>query len=321
MRKKFNFFSVNVESTVFIGSAAVFVFIFLSALKAVYVSSYVQSIDPIYLVCLTFIISAIYFQVHCLVTKNYKRIGSYHILVNILALNFTTMLSWLFFYQALKYIEPSIVACLVTSIGPLSTIIIDKILRSNSNYNPGSLAIGVAIGAAQFFMIAGVVVGSTGENIANVSNVTLAGAITGAVISGVGIATNTVYTKRLYDEGWTPSQVMSHRFYLLILVSGIYSISNSSIELNSLASSFGPVLFISLALVCFPLFILQYGIKLISPLSVAVIVSTGPALTYCLQFFSPNSHSSNWALAGVIMTTVCVVYKILNDFRQKRVGA
>lgn len=305
-----------VDRRFLIGAFAVFTFILMSAVKTVYVSSIVHGIDPILLVLCTFVFAAAYFLVHCLVTGRIS--APWRISIGALfGLNVTTLMAWVTFYYALKHLEPSVVSCLVTAIGPVVVIFVDRLFRRKERIHAIDLTLGTAILVTTVVLAWATLTGRTGISVLQSDPQSILLGLIGSVISGFGLTGNTVFTKKLFDHGWRPAQIMAHRFYLLILFAGLYVMVVLPEAEQGLWMAYIPsILFVATIGVLIPLFVLQYGIQRCTPIAVSTILAMGPVLTFTMQMLESRIPASGWTVAGVALITVFVVANVFVQARR-----
>jgi drug/metabolite transporter (DMT)-like permease len=278
------------------GIIYVLIFVVLGAFQEVYVGSLVQKVNPILVMTVTFGIALVYFNLlafknkqHTLaLVKNHKAL--------ILILNVTTALSWFGFMVSLKYLEPAIVSCICFSVGPILTSLFNPIFNRGSKILKGEVlsAIGMGVG----------VLALTYSSASGVSGLGLrpsAEVITGiiaATCSAVGIMGNTFFSKKMSVVGFSSSQTMSLRFFLLTLF-GAATLILRPIDLAFNISFVFEMLALSVATVILPLYLLQVGIERLEPITVSLLISSMPVVTFFLQLFDHRLSPSLFTLAGV----------------------
>jgi drug/metabolite transporter (DMT)-like permease len=285
-----------------IGIAFMLGFSSLTAAKEVISGATLQRTDPFLLVFSTFSLTAALFHLYGWSAGQPQAVQAQH-RRDLVMINVASTCSWIFFFYALKYIEPALVTSIITATGPLITLGLDTLVRRRRTISSADLLAGTAILFSTAYLIW---VASSGRSAFSASDRFAVGvALAGCAFSGISVAVTTVYSKRLYDRGWTPSRLMAHRFYLLILTSGVLSLGADD-WLGQLRRDWLLIGLIACGGVALPLYVLQLGIQRCSPLTVATIIAVGPAFTILFELFD---RRLKWSLASFwgVLALVSVV--------------
>lgn len=218
---------------------------------------------------------------------------------DVVALNFLTATGWAAFICALQYIEPAIVSSVVTSLGPVVTLMVGRTLLHG--YRSSMLDKACAVGIVFSMTWLGFVTISGRSAIKDISLFYGSLGLMCAVVSGVSSAITNIYAKRLSNRGFSSTETLSVRFYLLVIVSiGYAFLTRPSIDLG-----FDHILII-LGLAIFgiglPLFLLQEGINRMNVNSVALMMALAPLATYFFQLSRGAFSPSFFSLVGVLST-------------------
>lgn len=284
------------------GAGFVFAFSFLTAGKEVVSGNTLQDTDPFLLVFVTFLAVA---SVCLLLTRlQGQRLGLRpEDRRDLIVVNVCSTCSWLFFFYALKYLEPALVTAVITASGPLVTLCTDHIFRLKRDARMSDVLTGIGIACVTVYLLW---VASTGRSaFASTDKVSVWISLAGCFFTGISVAFTTVYSKRLYDKGWSPTRLMAHRFYLLIFLSGIASLRVED-GIEQVVHNLGPIVLITFGGVLIPIYLLQLGIQRISPVMVATIISIGPAFTILLELLDQRLDWS-WASFGGVVALVSLV--------------
>lgn len=294
-----------------IGAVAVFLAALLSAAKTVYVSSLVSHLTPAVLIVCTFIIAAGYFNIQAMITSKSRPdfILSWR---DLLLLNVCSAAAWIAFYFALKFIAPTIVSCLITGIGPLTALIMDRLIRNNRLWSLIDIVVGSGILAVTALLSL--------SSVSATSNVSAAGIWAGlalSIISGIGLTGVTIYSKKLYSNNWSAVQVAAHRFYLLIVLSLVYAIGFLSVaEITAWRSSIPAIVTIAVIGIIVPTMLIQFGIKQCAPVTVSTVLAMGPVLTCIAQVVDGRSPITTAASIAVSAITILVLLNTYNHARR-----
>ncbi|MBV9160721.1 MAG: ATP-grasp domain-containing protein [Pseudonocardiales bacterium] len=288
-----------------LGIAYVSVFLILANANAVFSGHLLQTLHPFTFLFWSFFISTVFFGVLLIARNGLGALAVDRVsLVPLLTLNATSAFNWIGYFFALRFIEPAIVSAIMGGLGPLSTILLERALRGrrlpSRIYVP---AAGVLVGAGLLAWAS--LTGRSG--LKEISIVTSATGLAASAVGGVSQALNTVATKQLGDRGWGSTQIMTHRFYLLLIVAAGFALTGPGLSVHS-GPTVGMMLIATVMGVIAPLWPLQRGIILSEPFTIAVMLSLAPILTYLFQGFDNRMHWSAVSAAGCAMVAVCTIY-------------
>ncbi|PWU19550.1 MAG: hypothetical protein C5B49_05590, partial [Bdellovibrio sp.] len=278
-----------------LGLLLVTIFVFAGAFQEVYLGNIVQRRDPVLVMFCTFLIAFLFFNGVGNRTVFSKVRKSASLWKDVLLMNFTTALSWFGFVLALQELEPAIVSVICFSLGPVLTALL------NSTFRPGRILLRVEVLSSLgmtfsvLFLVATAVMGTTG--VGKINSIQAFLGIAWAVSSAFGIMGNTFYSKRLSAKGMSASETMAVRFPLL-LVLGVATLIKSKTAVPLDGHFFLEVLLLSVSTVIIPLYLLQLGIESIEPITVSLVMSLTPVVTYFLQLFDSRLMPSITSLIG-----------------------
>jgi drug/metabolite transporter (DMT)-like permease len=213
-------------------------------------------------------------------------------------------LNWIGFYYALRFIEPAIVSAIMGGLGPMSTIVLERVVRGRR------LPSRIWVAASGVLVGAGLLAWASLSGRSGLAEIGMSASVIGltaATVGGFSQALNTIATKQLANRGWSANQIMTHRFYLLIVVAGVLASTGPGLALHG--TSQAALLAIATVLgVIAPLWPLQRGIILSEPFTVAALLSLAPILTYLFQGFDDRLHWSVASAAGCAVVAVSTIY-------------
>lgn len=288
-----------------LGITYISVFLFLANANAVFAGNLLQSMHPFTFLFWSFFASTVFFAV-LLAARNGLRAlridrGS---AVPLLILNTTSAFNWIGYFYALHFIEPAIVSAIMGGLGPLCTIALDRLLRKRRlPQRIFAPAIGVLFGAGLLAWAS-----LTGQS--GLADTSVAASLIGlsaASVAGVSQALNTVATKQLAERAWSATRIMTHRFYLLLLVAVGLAVTGPGLSVGG-ASQAGLLAVATLLGVIAPLWPLQRGIILSEPFTVAALLALAPVLTYLFQGFDDRMDWSVASATGCAVVTVFTVF-------------
>lgn len=202
----------------------------------------------------------------------------------VLALNVTTSISWLSYFQALRMVEPAAVNLAFCGVAPVAVALFGAIgLTSPGEQRPSRIerAIHLALLASVGILAAIVAGGFSG--FADVDpRMGLAGVML-ATFAGFSITAETIYAKRMNIAGVSSVAIVGVRFLFVTIVATamLMTVDRPFAGMSTTAMAWQAT--ILLAILIGPIYLVQAGIALTTPLVSAVICSIGPVATLTLQ--------------------------------------
>ncbi len=230
---------------------------------------------------------------------------------DIFLLNFSTTLAWVGYFLGLKELEPAIVSAITLGFGPLITGFLLKVYRPRSEITGLEKVAGMGILFSMFYLA---IVSLTGQSaVTHIPQMNLVWGILFSFVGAMGIAGNTVFSKRISDAGFTATQIMSVRFFLLLAVCGI-AVTLRRPDITTALSIPGLIAAIAIFGTIVPLYLLQRGIGLSEPMVVSLILPLGPVIVTLFQQADPRLTFSVFSLLGVILVTLFSALGTLNKY-------
>lgn len=296
------------------GILYVVAFLVLANANAVFSGNLLQQLHPFTFLFWSFVITSGFFLTRLLLSS-----GTCGLAIGLNAsgpliiLNFTSALNWIGYFYALRYIEPAIVSAIMGGLGPVSTILLERIVRRRQlPLYTYVVAMGILSGTVLLAWAS--LVGLSGIRPINVSD-TLIG-LAAAAIGGASQALNTIATKQLGECSWTATRIMAHRFYLLIIVAAVLAYSGPGFMIAS-SMQIGGLAIATLLGVIIPLWLLQRGILLSEPFTVAALLAWAPLLTYVFQVFDARIQWSMTSALGCSMIVLSTVFSTWLKFKRR----
>ena len=271
----------------------------LAAANGVTAAMLLQEIDIAAFAFVSFLSAALMFYG---VRRYRERNGPTHVIAlglgkrEIGVLNITTGLSWILMYIAYANLEPAVAATLMCSVGPFVAIAFEGADDGRARAR-WALAAGFVAGGAVLFYAS--LSGQSAVIDFDQSRILYGAAA--AFGCGYFMTVSTVYLKKLSVRGFRTDQVMAHRFYLLLVVTGGYALWQQTL-VDTVLEHGVLIMGLSLIGVVFPLVMLQRGITLGTPYLTMVVMATGPLVSIVLQLFDGRLAMSPLSLIGVGMT-------------------
>ncbi len=302
------------ERKVFLfGILLILLFDLFSAAKEVYAANLLQDIPPYFMIFVCFLITAAYFNF-----IKVKNISSHWELIqknwkDVFWLNVSTFGSWFGFFYAIKFIEPAVATTITIAVGPLLTVSVGHYLRPGSQVFRSEMV--SSIGIFLSIVLLGLITyfGKSGMGELNKFH-SLVGLLA-AFICGISMVGNTFFGKRLNEKGWSAAQVMTVRFFILLIISGsLCWVHTDGIDLF-FSNAMSLVLIAILGLII-PLYCLQLGIERTEPIIVSLVLSIVPLFTFLIQFMDRRLTSSIYSLSTIVLVLAFILFGILGRYRK-----
>lgn len=294
----------NREAAGFLVSVA---FVGLAAVRDVYLGGLFQRVSPLLVAMVAFSLCTLVLLPTAFVHSR----NSFAVLRrrsrDLFWVNVTSAVAWLTFLYALRLVEPALVQILYSGIGPLSVVWIDRHLLGVIPAAPLTRAerpIYVGLLASLVFAAAIGLAGLSGAG-AQPVGVTALGVIL-AASGGISISVSTMLCRKLNDAGVTPGAVLSLRYPATALSAAVLA-SLSPSGLPAALSWVDAVVAIASLLIIVPSYVNQVGISLASPLTVRVVLATGPVLIFFVQLIEGRLSASPYSLTAAILYAVAAI--------------
>jgi drug/metabolite transporter (DMT)-like permease len=280
-------------------------FLVLANANAVLSGNLLQRLHPLTFLFWSFLTAAVFFGVLLVARHGVRalRVGAGSARP-LLMLNVTTAVLWIGYYYALRFIEPAIVSALIGGLGPLSTIGLERLVRRRRLPPRAYLAAtGILSGAVllAWASLAGL------SGLRELSATGAAIGLAAATVGGVSQALTTVASKQLGDHGWTATRIMAHRFHLLVVVAAVLAWTGPGLAVADPSQQLLVAVATVLGVIA-PLWLLQRGILLCEPFTVAALLALAPVLTYLFQGFDARMQWSVASALGCLVVAAFTIY-------------
>lgn len=217
--------------------------------------------------------------------------------VNIVWLNIVTAGNWVGLFLALKYLTPPSISALYAGAIPAATLIVNRLLRSDSALTKAdwvaTLLLLACATAWAFWNIMSLQGGQAALGLAYVA------------LSAFTIAATTVFSKRLADAQVPASNIMAHRFYILLGVA--FYMSSPAAELLEMAGRNYKMLFLVAAVgTILSLWLLQKGIEKCEPVLAEVVIATSPVVSLVLYSLIVGGEAVKIDTVIMSVSVVCI---------------
>lgn len=275
-----------------IGVIALILSALLTAASQVFYANRIQNVHPFLFTGISFFLTACYFSFFAMTQKvEYKWKSSWQSLVK---LNVSSVLAFMGFYFALKFIEPAIVSSLEMGLGPLFVIFLLLLQRQFVGKAQWGIALGTLL--ASILLVVTIFNGQSG--VTTIQNTDTILGVIASVFCGIGAVLCTTYSKELSVVGWTSSMVLTHRFYGIIILSFI---STFNLLFDYFFDHVLWIFIMTIGGVLIPMYLLQKGIQYCKTFFVMMSLCFVPVFTFFFQLFDPRLSWSTTTFIGVIL--------------------
>ncbi|WP_153731080.1 DMT family transporter [Sporosarcina obsidiansis] len=300
---------VSLSRSMVIGASFLLLSALLTSISQVYYANKVQGVHPFLFTGVSFFITAVLF--HMIAFRQLKQINirALSSISDVVKLNGSSVLAFMGFYYALKFVEPAIVSSLEMAVGPLFVIVITAVMtKQKIRATRIQWVITALTFSASLFLVLTAMFGFSGVQVTHTRDLIFG--IVASVLCGLGAVLCTIYSKRLSNAGWTSSSILAHRFYAIILVSFLTTYETLP---TYLMENINWILLVAIFGVTAPTYLLQKGIQYCEPFIVMMSICFIPAFTFFFQLFDPRIVWSTPTLIGVSMLLLLGIASVFTE--------
>lgn len=288
------------SSTARIGLMYCLVFVSLEAFQAVYLGAVFQKVDSFLVGAWVFGISVVGCTVMTAIFRPDELAVSLRAWRIVLALNLFAAVTWCTYFLAVQLIEPAIVFTIFSGTVPMGTVLAKLIgLPEASSFRRKSVDLGnILIFLAILFLAAITVLGFSGF-VRGGWLMAVAGVVLSA-LSGTCTAFVILFSVRLNGHGVGPLAQFGFRFLLytcLALIAFAAGLDDKGD--HTVAADLALVVLIGLAVIAFPLYLVQRAIPLLQASVIAAMTALGPVMVFLMQLMESRVDYSGATLVGV----------------------
>lgn len=272
----------------------------LTGWQDVYRSSTFMNHDVFLMTSLSMLLAASFFTVVAILKKTKCALGGVHLLY----LNFWTAGSWGGIFLAISLLPPAMVIGVATSLAPTFTFCMNRVYRPDSASDRGDMVICLlSLLVTLLLFYDGFRSGS------GIAPGIMALGLCISVFAAFSDAALTVTNKSMYDKGVNTFTILSSRFYLLIVISFVLSVTKGTFVLNG--EVIEVALIISVLGVIPAVYLLQEGIKYLEPVLLEILLSSTPLFVLLFQWlqhpYPPSLITVFCCLAIVLISTIQII--------------
>ncbi|KAB8029700.1 DMT family transporter [Fluviispira multicolorata] len=285
-------------------------YIFIASTQSVMLNIWLFGVNIFLVVGLSFLVVTIVFATIGLFRQRDAYVAlfsQWHLLI---ALNIVSMFNWLFYFLAVKYLEPSVAVTLTQGLGPVSMtlymLLTGKAVSKVTRYCHLVIFI-IAIAMCMYTVMFrnAYTLYSRNEMIMG---------IVIAVLCSISITATVVISKRFAVSKIPASALLSLRFPLLIsLCLGILSLQHNVVVNSSILYA---ILLIALVGVSASIYFLQKGIELTTPLAVSTVLALSPLAVFVIQLFNNHTPFSLPLFLIIMIIVIMSIVSITYEARQ-----
>lgn len=300
---KFKRFNLLIRKPLTVGFIYLFLYNFLSAAQGVLLSEIFQKKSVFSFLFFNFLLlSLLSWCVFVFKKENDLRLIR---LGDIGLLNIITVISWVSYYLALKYIEPAIEAAIGCAIPAIVTFVILLFKQPAAQQKREEVFPVIGLATGSLILVITALSGKSGK--VNGAGILVYLGLIMAFLCGTSVALYSLFSKKLSQRGISANTILCLRFPLLLIIACWFSptgeisdifISNELLVYSLLAIS-GTIL---------PLYFLQLGIPKLEPLQVSFMMGWLPAFFFINQLLLSGIAFSWLTLFGVITVVSSLLF-------------
>ncbi|MDS1269616.1 DMT family transporter [Lipingzhangella sp. LS1_29] len=284
----------------FLGVACVGGYILLASSQSVALNTWLATTNVFLVVGLSFSIVTVCFVVISLALTGF---GPYRAVFRrpglVVGLNVTSVFNWLFYFLAVKYLEPAVAVTLTQGIGPLSMTaycLVRGFPVSRVTRSCHGVILVVASVMCVYVVSEQVTHGPYGRP-------ELAMAVAIGIVCSISITATVLLSKAFAEENVPSSFVLSVRFPLLVATCMAVLPTQSDVTLDT--RSILIVLAVALLGIATATYLLQRGIEMAPSLAVSTCLALSPIVVFVIDVLRPG-FTPDPAVFGIIALIVVV---------------
>ena len=222
-------------------------------------------------------------------------------------LNLTGVLSWGGFVLSLKWLEPAVVGVATNGVEPLLMVLLASRLRAERPVLRAEYVTAIGTSVGMSFLIWVSLTGKSAVGTLGSQAVVLG--FVWSLVGGLGNVGSIMISKKLADNGWTPPQILSTRFWMIWFLAIVLKPGALNPQIL-LSPVFLQMAWVSVATLVLPLYFAQMGIRRSEPVTVAFICTLIPLFALVFQAWDPRLVYAPLSMVGVALCVGCLVYGV-----------
>ncbi|WP_422529034.1 EamA/RhaT family transporter [Serratia fonticola] len=287
-------------------------YIFIASTQSVMLNIWLYGVNVFLVVGLSFVVVTIVFAIIGFLRQRDAYVTLFSQWRLLVALNIVSMFNWLFYFLAIKYLEPSVAVTLTQGLGPVSMTV--YLLSVGQTVSRVTRCCHLVIFMTAIAMCAYTVMFRNAYTL--YSREAMIMGIIIAVLCSISITATVVISKRFAVSKIPASALLSLRFPMLIVVCLVILAFHNNVVVSS--TIFYAILIIALVGVSASIYFLQKGIELTTPLAVSTVLALSPLAVFVIQLF--NNHTPFSPILFVMIMTIVSVSIVSIIFDAWQIG-
>lgn len=233
----------------------------------------------------------------------------------IFLINLTTLGSWGVLMYPLKYMEPALVDSIALSIGPIATLLLGTVFYRRMRTSRLDYLIAAGLVLAIIYTI--IITLTQHTALTHISFSQMLISILLCLIAGISSAAFTIFSKRLQNNNFTPSDILVMRFWLSLLGSVllIYA-SHKSFALNQ--NIVWHLVSLTFVLLIVPVYLIQVSIRHLEPITVVMVIPLMPLITFIFEYFNRHLHLTAYSLIAIVTSGILIIAGAYMRYKRER---
>lgn len=282
----------------------------------VFTATLEQNIHPVVVCFFSFLITAVIFvalnvkNMAPLMEKSKQHMG------DVIKLNITTLGCWVVLLYPFKYMEPSIIGALIMGIYPVATVFLGRWLYRQQSVTKKDYFFAFLL-MLMVIYLAYICVDDKSALLLQPSKMQIALSLAISIFASIMLGANTIYTKRLSVAHFSPFDILSVRFFLLLLVTGGFLVMERVPVAFSYTFSVD-MLILAFSLLVIPQFFFQLAVNKLEPISIAIICPLMPVIAFFLEYADKRLNPTGWTMAGLIGIFFVSLFGAVSRYRKEQ---
>lgn len=284
------------------GYLAASLFILLSAARDVW-GFVILKQWPVQLVVFgSFVFTTLVANLYLFFKKNREHPYKKSLFMDLFFINLTTAISWIATFIGMAKILPAALASLVVGFLPIATLLLDRFLRGNAITKKALLGAGIVFVGIIFVSWSEVTAGHSLDKTQAFIG------ILACLLASAFAAGNNVFAKRLNDAGVGATAVFGARFWLLLVIAGLWVLVANVTPPTDSQHSWRSIYLLGIFGVAVPIYFLHIAIEKVGPKIVGFLIASIPVVVLVIQYASGvHTKIEIPGMVGVILVCLGIV--------------
>lgn len=282
------------------GVAILFIFLVSTSLRDIYLSSTFSKLGFFEVALVAFGAATICFLTLAVVSAPQQVFALRSAWRNVIAVNVTTAIAWLSYFGSLRFVEPAVTNTVYSGVAPVVVVLLGACgLKARSEDRVGLSERVAHLGLIGALVVLAWIVLSGHSGLVGLSVRDGALGLMLATVSGIVITAETIFAKRMNEDGISPAAVLGVRFFLVTLISAGFVFLQGQTVLQEAPGFLWYLAGAALLLIAAPIYLVQLGLAYTSPMTTNVVLSLGPVFVLVTQGVVGNVTTSPYVLYAI----------------------